>query len=246
MRRARPFARRAATPGIGALTPLNIITSATVAGWWRSDLMCTGALWENQANIGGGTGWTQGTGGAQPTYLASDAVFNGRPSLEWDGVDDNMVSTITAPAPGTTNRFYWVIADNISFGAGTSALISGFGGTAHIVFRAGADAANQLTVNNGAALQGTANFTVGTARLVQVGLTNSVADFIKIGVSNATGVSALNNSAASMVLGAYTGAAGYARVKISEVLITNGIPSAPDRAALESYAVGLYGTNVTA
>jgi hypothetical protein len=249
----RPIKRqnrgRAAASGRAPFTPLSI-TSATVVGWWRSDrgiITGTGvAAWENQANVGGGTQWAQGTGANQPAYTASDPVFNNRPSLLWDGINDSMGSAIPAPAPGTTNRFYWIVADNISFPIGSGTLISGIGGTAHIIYRSGIDVFNQLSVYNSVESQGPSTFTVGAARLVQAGLTNSVADFIKIGSSSGPGgVNAGNGSAASMILGAFTAGGGFANVKIAEVLITNGIPNASERAALEAYAVGLYGAGVT-
>jgi hypothetical protein len=246
----RVFRRDPVGGGARPFTPLSI-TSATVVGWWRSDLgIITGtgvAAWENQKNIGGGTEWAQGTGANQPTYSASDAVFNNRPSLLWDGANDSMQSAIPAPAPGTTNRFYWIIADNIGFPAGTGSLISGIGGTSHLILRGGTDAANQLSFYDGVVVQGPAAFTIGSARLVQAAYTNSVADFIKIGSSSgAGGINAGNASAASMSLGAYSAAAGFANVKIAEVLITNGIPNAGDRATLEAYAAGLYGAGVIA
>jgi hypothetical protein len=234
--------------GARPFTPLSI-TSATVVGWWRSDLgIITGtgvAAWENQANVGGGTQWAQGTGANQPALTASDPVFNNRPSLLWDGVDDEMSTAIAAPAPGTTNRFYWIVAANIVFPPGTGILIAGVAGSSHLIFRNGADAVNQLSLFNPTVKQGAANFTVGAARLVQAGFTNSTADFLKIGGSNATGTNTGNNSAASMRLGSW-GGAGFASSKIAEVLITNGIPSAGDRATLEAYSVGLYGAGVTA
>ncbi len=185
-----------------SVTPLNILQSITVVGWSRSDLMCTGALWENQVNVGGGVGWT-GTGSAQPTKVAADPAFAGRPSLAWEVTDDQMVAAISAPAPGTTNRFYWIVAQNLGLTAGSGAIISGDGGSAHLIFRNGADAAGQLSGYSGTFVQGASNFPLsGAPRLIQAAFTNTTADFLKIGSSNVTGTSMGNGSAASLRLGA--------------------------------------------
>jgi hypothetical protein len=194
---------------------------------------------------------------ARPEFLT---LFK-KPRIRFSDQTDRNRSGPSFPSGHTTNNtviavcctiffrrrgwFYWIVAANIVFPPGTGILIAGVAGSSHLIFRNGADAVNQLSLFNPTVKQGAANFTVGAARLVQAGFTNSTADFLKIGGSNATGTNTGNNSAASMRLGSW-GGAGFASSKIAEVLITNGIPSAGDRATLEAYSVGLYGAGVTA
>ncbi len=232
-----------------SVTPPGLLPSVTVVGWWRSDLGVnrTGSVvdsWTNQ--VAGGPAWTA-TGTARPTYLANDGAFAGRPSLAWEVTDDQMVTTLAAPAPGTTSRYYLLVAQNLGLAAGTGTLISGDGGTSHLILRNGADAASQLSMYSGTFQQGASNFPLsGAARTIQAGFTNSTADFLKIGASNTTGTSSGNGSAASMRLGAFSAGAGFGNKKIVEVLIANGSPTASERAALESYTAALYGATVMA
>jgi hypothetical protein len=52
---------------------------------------------------GGVSAVSQGTAAARPAYVAANAGFNGRPTINSDGTDDvlNGVGTLTAPAPQT-------------------------------------------------------------------------------------------------------------------------------------------------
>ena len=224
-------------------TPLTIVTSVQIVEWWRSDfgISQSGGFVDSWTGAFGNQ-WTA-TLTARPAYNSTDAAFNGRPSLAWDGSNDEMSCALAAPAPGTTPRFYWIIVKNESLTAGLGTVISGVGGTAHIVFRAGADANNQLTMNNGASQQGAAAFTVGAAKLVQASFSNSASDFLEIGASPVSGINTLNNSAASLRLGSF-GGAGFAQLRIAEVLITQGAPSPGERGALKSYAGNLNGVTV--
>ncbi len=75
------------------VSPLTIFGSATEL-WARADLgitIATGAsVWADQS--GKGRDLIQGTAARQPGFNATDANFNGHPSLTFDDVDDFMLS----------------------------------------------------------------------------------------------------------------------------------------------------------
>lgn len=81
-------------------TPLTIL-GADVFQWVRADLGVTlnGATvsaWADQS--GNARDWTQGAAASQPTFVASDARFSGKPSIEFDGTDDSFANALGAAA----------------------------------------------------------------------------------------------------------------------------------------------------
>lgn len=96
------------------------VALATSIPSWASTYLPTdlrGIIWESWASefgigiatgvsswagiSGNGKSWVQSTGPAQPTYVASDALFAGKPSLQFDGSNDVM----TCPTNITTAAF---------------------------------------------------------------------------------------------------------------------------------------------
>jgi hypothetical protein len=67
-------------------------------GWWRADAaditIGTGvSQWNDKS--GNARHWVQGTGSAQPTFTASDAAFNNRGSVTFDGSNDVLTCATT-------------------------------------------------------------------------------------------------------------------------------------------------------
>lgn len=57
------------------------------------------SLWADQS--GNGNDASQSTAGLRPTFNASNVNFNGAPTVDWDGVDDTMVSVAASAQPNT-------------------------------------------------------------------------------------------------------------------------------------------------
>ncbi len=86
-------ASAAATP---SFNPLTDFSTDPVHGVWASDPSWSapadgGAVssWRNGGSVGT-PNFTQGTGSKQPTYRASTAAFNNQPTVQGDGVADNL------------------------------------------------------------------------------------------------------------------------------------------------------------
>lgn len=105
----------------------SIVTSVAPFFYFVGDNGATGAQWNDQT--GNARHATQATGADQPA-VATDATFNNRQTVQFDGVSDfYTLTTWDPPAPGTTNIFMWAILKQKSwtstdswFGCALSAL----------------------------------------------------------------------------------------------------------------------------
>ena len=224
--------------------PTTIVTSVPIVEWWRADLgVTTGATlnWVGQKN---GTVLTQGTAAAQPTYSASDAAFGGKSSFTADGVNDFLTSTLAVPAPGTTARYYWFVfkAASTSTPATTNVIFCGNANFCEEVAQLNTN--GQHSSYNGVALS-TSIATVTSARRGEAGFTNSTADFFSYGATSVTGVNTGNNpDATGWGLFSHGGVDSFWAGSLAEILITGGIPTDSERAALDAYGAVFYGSSI--
>lgn len=225
--------------GLIVPTPLDIVRSVAVVDWFRADIGVSPGATLTWTGVKG-TVASQSTAGKQPTLNTSDALFNGRKSFTFDGSNDEFSVALAGPAPGTSPRWYWFILRNIAISV-PSFVLCGAGVTSHIIYRQGADAADQLSQFNGAKANTTSNATVGVARRVAVNFTNSVADYVQIGSAKTTGTNATNNSCASLTLGGDGAAGNFCNFALADWLICAGEPTLAERNALDSaYATAFY------
>lgn len=62
--------------------------------WYRSDVVdATGGVVNSMTNFVSGGADATSSGTARPTYNASDAAYNGQPSLSFDGTDDTLLAS---------------------------------------------------------------------------------------------------------------------------------------------------------
>lgn len=185
--------------------------------------------------------YTQITGSQQPTIVP--AGLNGHTFITFDGSDDEMVSTLALPVPGTTPTWIWMI------------------------FRQNAWTNNDIILGNNAANANMQIRQTGTTpALVQQNVTqvnsntgapinqwvrgefyfsNSTSDYVKLGSTTTTGAAAGNVSTVGRVLA--NRAAGTARAGFSlfAMIHTRGLPSVQERAALDLAVQRLFDGQVT-
>lgn len=81
------------------------VPAASHSSWWADDLaLSNGAavsVWAPRTDDLGYGNLEQATGAAQPTFTAANAEFNGRSTVDGDGVNDNMVSASSGAATQT-------------------------------------------------------------------------------------------------------------------------------------------------
>jgi hypothetical protein len=86
------------TQTVGA-TSFTATTGQTVTVNGTAEIASVTSLWAPHADDLGYGNLVQGTASKQPTYTAANAAFNGRPTVDGDGVDDTMVSVTDGSAP---------------------------------------------------------------------------------------------------------------------------------------------------
>ncbi len=227
----------------GALIQFNrLVTSVTCLQAVQSDIQVTlngstVSAWLDQS--GNGKDYSQGTGAAQPTYNA--AGLGGFPTLTFDGVDDNLASSLNLAAPVTTPTFIWWIGRQLAWGSGKR----WFGGTSN---------GNIITVTGVTSSPTVQQFCGGAANANSAGVLNSwfrheawfnngTSDYLKIGATSVTGASAGTGSATGRQLG-NGAAASFLNMEIAAIMYFSGLPSAGELSALSAAAVAKYGPSV--
>lgn len=241
MNRREPAAGIVVAP---VVTPLTIITSVPVAQWVRGDLgvhLTTGVdTWADQS--GNARDFTQPTGGAQPTYNATDATLNNRPTLTCDGVGMFMDSTWARPAPGTTPTFVWAIIKQNGW-TSTRQLIADKTVNRFLMVQQAVNP-NLLERCNGTGNASNA-LAVGTWGRAEMYHSNTVADYIKLIGTTASGtVVGAGGVGTGTRFGCDAGGTLFASFSIAELLVTAGLPNAGEITGLNSYANGLYGAGI--
>jgi hypothetical protein len=82
----------------------------------------TVSAWADQSGLGNNA--AQATAANQPTYTASDAAFNGLPSLTFDGTNDSLACTGVMTATGTAVHHTILVVGRITSGATDGVLAS--------------------------------------------------------------------------------------------------------------------------
>lgn len=221
-------------------TPLTTITSVPIAFFYDSTVLSQSGTVSSWTDLSGNSRHAvQATAGKRPAYAATDAAFGGKPSVTFDGVDDELVTTVPVPAPGTTPCYYFLVFMTITWT--NLARVCGAPVATHLVYmNIGTPQLNQY---NGAAVNANTNAAVGSARAVEAYFSNSTNDFLNVGSVASTGGNALNGSSTSWAMGSESGA-NFSNVAFAAALRTDGLPTASERAALKTWASLRYGSVV--
>lgn len=243
--RGRP-GRNAGVTNVAAAPSFNPLTGWTtdpVHGVWASDPSWTppadgGAVssWRNGGSVGGDL--VQGTGAAQPTYRASTAAFNSKPTVQFDGTDDRLLVTVTSiPQP------VWLLAIG-SFSAGLDSIM-GYSNSSDSSFGR-FDAAKWGMSSASGAFKFYANaMTPGTPYMI-LGYFNGTSSTFRANADTSTasdaGTGALNRFAvgghASSVGHWLDGHAAYASI------FTTDPTALPEWAAFTAWCLTFYGITV--
>jgi hypothetical protein len=172
----------ASSTGGGTVPDMADIFGADLIAWWRSDLdyFLNGsnvASWVDQV---AGYVLAQADAAKQPAFNASDAAFNGRPSITGDGVDDFLREvTIDRPAPATEATTIIAVGKIISYSTAARFVAIGSGSTMLLYMRGGEPAFSLYNGSEADANVGAS--TGGAAKRLVAYFSGSTSDYTHIG-----------------------------------------------------------------
>lgn len=231
--------------GAGTLDPSTI---SGLALWLKADAITS--LTDGQAiatwtdSSSNARNATQATAGARPTYKTG--ILNGLPVARLDGGD--YVETATfALNGGSVPTGITMFGVATLTAAGSFPMLAVWDSSTNELRCNDTTGKPEFTANGGGPGFGTAAAITGTGAHVMTGRFTDSSDAIECwvdGAATATGTSAaaLTNLTRSAVIGARTGGSLFWTGDIGEVLIYNGALSNTDRAAVEAYLKGKWGT----
>jgi len=205
--------------------------------WLRSDLgitIGTGvSTWADQS--GNGNDVTQATGSKQPAYTASSAVFNNKPCLRGDGVDDVLANTGTV-WPTSTLTVFAVLASVSGGTTGEWFSDAQGGGNAPLHFY-GAAETQWKRHSTGPEL----TLTSATKTIITYSVTGSGAGSIEKAYKNGGGTVTVNDAALAIVdrklfiFDANTATIFPRKYDLAEFMIYNRVLSASEQRKVERY-----------
>lgn len=224
-------------------TPLTIF-GASVLQWCRSDLgitIGTGvSAWADQS--GNGNGYSQGTGGAQPTYAANDATLSNLPSLTFDGVDDALLNTTVNF--GAQPQVVILIAKLVTWvGSRVICCADSAASTVALIQNGASPQIRQINntqTNTNGGFGGT-----GVWGRVQAEFVGTTADRIQVISTSVTGNLSGTLTGTGYRLGRQGGAAtAYSNIAVAEVVLLNAVPSAGQNSQMDAYITARYGAGL--
>ncbi len=249
MKTVRKDRRPVATAAAPSFNPLTGWTTDPVHGVWASDPLWTppadgGAVssWRNGGSVGT-PNFTQATGTKQPTYRASTAAFNNKPTVQADGTDDSLAATFGA---AVSQPFYVVAVAAKSKAANAAEALWDDASV-------GAGAGYPFFTDTGAStwrLGGFATLAGGTAdtnpHLVNTTSNGVSSAFAVDGTTIASGTTGAADPATGVTLLAWkAGGALFSGGHIALWLLFNTNPTAlPEWAAFKAWVTSTYGITV--
>lgn len=240
----RRFERRVIRAG-GA--PVLVITSPLqitgIAAWYRMDLLVTQAGTVSAWGDSSGTGdanknLAQATGGKQPTYTATDAAYNNKPTASYASASLQELDSAAWAAALTTPYTIFVVGNYD--GVGTSqGLVGDSTGLVQFVFGNGATGINAFSGSflNYAASDSAAKKVVAAV----FGASGSLYDTSKtVKASGSTGTYSLTRAFIGVDAGAH-----YLNGKIAEVIIYSRALSGSEINAVLNYCALRYAITLT-
>lgn len=238
---ASPIGLRRRTAA-GGFDPLSDIS-------WHSAFWADDPAWTNPGDgnavttardgSGNGRDWTQATAAKKPTFRATDASFNNRAVIEFDGTDDTMLqSAYTGIATGTV-----MVVGRLR----TVAEVGIFNGlTASTRWALGVILPDSdWNLHQGIPSPGVSGGTPNTSAHLFQGTFSATDQLFVDGTSIGT-ASAGTESLTGMALASFVGgASGFSQLDLAFVGISSSVLSAPQVAAFEAWAGSYYGLTIS-
>jgi len=226
-----------------SITPVDIIGSSGIIGWWRTDSGVTTATGISAwAPIFGTAGtFTQATGTTQPAWTANNSSIFGRGSFAGDGVDDILNVTNPFNLPGTAPSWHRFIFNQISNTNGSSLFANGL--TVLCVNQA---TSPQLVQRNNTGGNLNSGAAINTWCRMEVYFSNSINDYLKCASTSVAGTNSGNtggNGPTFCLCARPTN--NYSHVAFAEYLALNILPSTLQRAQLDGLTNLYYNSTIS-
>lgn len=231
------------TASAAASDPLTIL-GGTVLCYSRADLVTIGVSFSWDDKTGNLLPWTNAIAASGPTLTASDVTLNNRPTLTFVAASSQSCdNALTRPAPLTTPTFIWAVVKTNTWTSNRVYFQDTVGANRFAVNMTGVTPA--ITMLNTTSVNSNTGLTVGAWKRMEVGFTGSTNDYIKVGSTSSTGVSAGNNaSLGARRMAGNTPLSAFSSFSIAEILIASAIPTAPQLAQLDAYVTSVYGAGL--
>lgn len=198
----------------------------------------TVSAWADQA---GANNYSQGTAANQPTYKPTG--LNGRPTVLFDGTNDNLACSLNLSAPATTPTFIWWVGRQVTWTSNDRWFGSTSLGNPIIVFQTGVTPALcQFVVTS--VQNSNAAGVVNTWFRGEAWFNNATSDYLKIGATSQTGGNCGTAAAGTGRQLGNAAAANFANIEMIALSYFSGKPSASELAQLSSAVVAMYGSAV--
>ena len=203
----------------------------------------TVSAWADQS-FKGDNNFVQATSGSQPTLTASNSSFNNKPTIDFDGSNDNM--TCTFPTALTGDCSVYIVTngsagtDSVYFQGVTSSTYPSItfatnqgGGTKNFI-------ANQNASTSGSAVASSS--AVNTSACIFRLNYELNGKFYKNGVEVSTSSNNMKGDigVASLILGGYGGGFNHGNIKIAEFLLFDHVLSDADNTLIMTYLEDKY------
>lgn len=224
-------------------SPLTLLGATGLLQWCRSNTTLDSGGLGTASQLtdlsGAGLHYTAATT-ARPAITA--AGLNGRATLLFNGTANLMTSTLNLPAPGTTPTFTWMVFRQRTNWVANASIIGGSG--ANTMRLRQVTASPILDLFNGNNGPDNAGAALNTWVRMRAQAQNTVADYLRLGSTLATGIALGNSASIGRQLGGQAGTQ-FAHLEFAELFYRTSEPSATQLTALDTYAQYYWGTGVT-
>jgi hypothetical protein len=231
-----------------------IFAPTQIAGcelWLRADLGITlnggtVSAWADQSGTGDSNkNCTQGTAANQPTYNASDAGYNGKPTLSFDGTNDFMVSAVWSVAPTTVGTVL-AVCECASSGTRIIFCFASAGGSGELYANGGG--ATDLHYYQGADISLAGEADITAKHVYQIDRNGASTAYYQDALTALGSGNAGSGALDRVILGSNDPSApsNPLQGKIAEVISYNRIITTAERSRVMSYLGARYGVTIGA
>lgn len=222
-----------------------IPVTTNLLAWYRADLGVTlngstVSAWADQSGTGDSNkNATQGTAANQPTFTASDANFNNRPVLTFDGTTDYLKTAVWSASASQPNTIYSVARRTAS--TGSVFMYDGYDSANRNAIFSNATTGN-ITLFGGSSLNTSVSI-LNTTRIcaaVYNGVANSAIYIDSFTTSSATGNGG-TNGLTGLTIGASNGNISFWQGPIAEIAVFSGSHNQATRQSVMEYLATRYG-----